>query len=174
MSVYFYTARLTVRDAERRDAADICTIMNDREVLRFNCFAPPTLEQVEEQLEQGSYQYCAAEKTAGRVIGFIGAENSIRYGVDSLCVSYMLNPDYTGKGYMTEALNGFLDYCFHTLGRRVVDARVFDDNGRSIRMMERLGFTHEGTLRRAVLGYDGRIHDDRLYSMLREEFERRE
>ena len=83
----------------------------------------------------------------------------------------MLRSEETGKGYMSEALNAFLEYCFGTLGLKVVEARVFDDNARSVRMMERLGFTHEGTLRRAVLGWDGRIHDDRLYSLLREEFE---
>lgn len=171
MSVYFCTGRLTVRGAEPRDKEELHALMNDSEVLRFNCFAPPSPEQVLEQIEKGSYKYCVAEKTTDRVIGFIGAEESLRYRVESVCVSYMLRSEETGKGYMSEALSGFLDYCFHVLGMKVVEARVFDDNARSVRMMERLGFTHEGTLRRAVLGWDGRIHDDRLYSLLCEEFE---
>lgn len=174
MSVYFCTGRLTVRDAGPRDKEELHALMNDGEVLRFNCFAPPSPEQVLEQIEKGCCKYCVAEKTTDRVIGFIGAEASLRYRVESLCVSYMLRSEETGKGYMSEALSGFLDYCFHALGLKVVEARVFDDNARSVRMMERLGFTHEGTLRRAVLGWDGRIHDDRLYSLLREEFEAQE
>ncbi len=173
MSVYFYTERLLIRDAEPRDAEDIHALMNDGEVLRFNCFAPPSLEQVAEQIEEGKYKYCVAERKTDRIIGFIGAENSLRYKVDSVCVSYMLNQAYTGKGYMSEALSGFLDYCFCKLGHRIVDARVFDDNERSIKMMERLGFTHEGTLRCAVRGIDGKIHDDRLYALFREEYEKR-
>ena len=171
MSVYFCTGRLTVRGAEPKDKEDIYALMNDSEVLRFNCFAPPSPEQIAEQIEKGSYKYCVAEKTDDRVIGFIGAEESLRYRVESLCVSYMLRSEKTGKGYMSEALNAFLEYCFGTLGLKVVEARVFNDNARSVRMMERLGFTHEGTMRRAVLGWDGWIHDDRLYSLLREEFE---
>jgi putative acetyltransferase len=42
---------------------------------------------------------------------------------------------------------------------------------RSKRVIEKLGFKYEGTIRKATKIYDGTIHDDLCYSMTKEEFD---
>ena len=71
---------------------------------------------------------------------------------------------------MTEARRSLLPYAFEVLQVEVVSARVFSGNRGSERVLEKLGFVKEGTLRRAVKGYGGIIYDDVVFSLLREEW----
>ena len=170
MELYCETDRLCIREATEEDADDLLAILTDEAVLKYNCYAPPTPESIREDIQRGDYKYCVALKSSGHVIGVIGLSNDLRHKVNSLCLSYELNQDYTGKGYMTEAMTAFLRYAFYTLNCDIIAARILGPNIRSIRLIERLGFVHEGTLRHAVCGYHDIIYDDRLYSLTREEY----
>lgn len=79
--------------------------------------------------------------------------------------------EYAGNGYMTEALAAAIGYAFDTLGVQMVASRVFRENAKSHRVLEKLGFVKEGVLRRAVKGLDGTVFDDVVYSMTRQEYE---
>ena len=50
--------------------------------------------------------------------------------------------------------------------------RTSETNIRSQRVIEKCGFTYEGTLRRAYRLYNNEIREVRCYSMLREEYEK--
>ena len=50
----------------------------------------------------------------------------------------------------------------------IISARVFVGNDASKKLLEKLGFTHEGTLRHAVKGYQDIIFDDQLFSITKE------
>ena len=67
---------------------------------------------------------------------------------------------------MTEALGAVVPYAFQTLGAPVLSARVFRENKASQRVLEKLGFTREGLLRRAVRCPGGQVHDDVPFSLL--------
>ena len=54
-------------------------------------------------------------------------------------VGYGLNPDYTGHGYMTEALQAFLSFG-KSLGIRTVLADTLPDNVKSQNVLRRCGF----------------------------------
>lgn len=71
---------------------------------------------------------------------------------------------------MSEALEGLLRYLFLQTGTEAVSARAFTENAASLGLLEKLGFTREGTLRRAVRTYEGRCFDDAVFSLLREEY----
>ena len=60
-------------------------------------------------------------------------------------------------------------YAFDDLGLNRVGLSVFDFNDTAISTYERLGFVHEGRLRRAVKREDG-FRDALLMSVLREEW----
>ena len=60
---------------------------------------------------------------------------------------YDLNPLFWGTGVMRSAAQQVLSSAFHTVGFNRVHAFVMTSNTPSIRLLETLGFLHEGTLR---------------------------
>jgi RimJ/RimL family protein N-acetyltransferase len=57
---------------------------------------------------------------------------------------------YQQRGYGSEAVEAMLDYCFGALQLHRVAAEAYSFNTRVIRLLERCGFTHEGTHREAI------------------------
>lgn len=78
-------------------------------------------------------------------------------------------PDDRSHGYGAEAIEMIVRYAFENLGLNRVGLSVFDFNGPAVSTYERLGFEHEGRLRRAVKREDG-FHDALLMSVLRDEW----
>lgn len=76
-------------------------------------------------------------KKTGCVIGSIDYKYVPRDGVTE--VGYGLNPDYTGNGYMTEALSGFLQFGKEN-GVRIVRADTLPENIKSQNVLKRCGF----------------------------------
>lgn len=79
------------------------------------------------------------------------------------------HPDNRNHGFGAEAIATILRYAFEGLRLNRVGLSVFDFNGTAISTYERLGFQHEGRLRRAVKRSDG-FHDAILMGVLREEW----
>ena len=82
----------------------------------------------------------------------------------------IMERDYRGKGYGTEAALLTLDYAFTALGLHRVSTRVFEYNEPSIRLAERVGFTRIGRARQAHWA-GGRYWDVLLFDLLHDEFE---
>ena len=71
---------------------------------------------------------------------------------------------------MTEAAKRLVAYAFEEIGVEVLSITTGESNLRSRRVIEKCGFTYEGTLRDSYKKYDGTITELRCYSMLREEY----
>ena len=84
-------------------------------------------------------------------------------------MGYELSPRHWGHGYATEAGRAMLAWAFDDLGLARVHAHCVADNRGSVRVLERLGMRHEGTLREHRF-YKGRRWDVLLFGMLREEW----
>jgi RimJ/RimL family protein N-acetyltransferase len=72
-------------------------------------------------------------------------------------------------GFGAEAIERILRYAFDDLGLNRVGLSVFEFNESATSTYERLGFKHEGRLRRAVKRADG-FHDALLMSVLKDEW----
>lgn len=59
---------------------------------------------------------------------------------------YDLSPSFWGRGLMRAAAQQVLSWAFHTAGFNRVHAFVMTTNAPSIRLLETLGFSREGTL----------------------------
>lgn len=167
------TERLVLRSPEAEDAPRFREIMNQEFVLRYNAFEPPEdMERLKAQLtRRREKDDMLVLELDGLAIGAVGIEpDSLRYGVEAVTLDYYIDEKYAHRGYMSEALNGVLGYLFREGGKELVSARVFRENAPSLALLEKLGFTREGMLRRAVRGYGGVVHDDVLFSILKEEF----
>ena len=62
-------------------------------------------------------------------------------------LGYGLEKAWWGNGLMTAATRLCIGYAFEELGINRVEAHVLDDNERSLRVLEKLGFRREGLLR---------------------------
>ncbi len=87
-------------------------------------------------------------------------------------MGYSLAKSRWKRGYMTEAAERVIRYAFDELNLTVLMIRTGEANLRSRRVIEKCGFTYEGTLRRAYRLYDGALREVRCYSMLREEYDK--
>jgi len=80
-------------------------------------------------------------------------------------IGYWLIESAVGRGIMTRCVHKLLDVAFTEYGMHRITIRAEPGNERSNALPRRLGFTHEGTLRR-VCRWNGRWVDHELYSML--------
>jgi len=85
-------------------------------------------------------------------------------------VGYMLDPDAWGNGYATDALRTLTADVFSERRLHKLYARVFATNTASQRVLEKVGYTQEGTLREEGVA-DGERVDVYRYGLLRAEFE---
>ena len=85
-------------------------------------------------------------------------------------LGYWLSEEWQGRGIMTRACRAFVSHAFRQLDLNRVELSCAAGNLRSQRMLERLGFEQEGTLRQVEWLHD-RFLDHRIYSVLRSEWE---
>lgn len=74
------------------------------------------------------------------------------------------------KGLMTEALQAVLNFGFNELNLHRIEALVADWNTPSVKLLQRYGFTKEGTMREDYC-VDGKNEDSDCYSLLKWEWE---
>jgi ribosomal-protein-serine acetyltransferase len=84
-------------------------------------------------------------------------------------IGYWLSARHEGRGVMTRACKGLLDYAFAELNLRRVTIQAATGNLRSRAIPERLGFTLEGVLRQDAV-IRGRPLDMAIYGLLRNEW----
>ena len=70
---------------------------------------------------------------------------------------------------MTEALRAVIQNGFGRMGLNRIDALVYTENDRSIRLLQGLGFQEEGILR-DFFYLNGRFYDHYLLSLLQREW----
>lgn len=86
-------------------------------------------------------------------------------------LAYWITPREWNNGYATTASSLLLDYAFDELGLHRIEASAFASNEASRRVLEKLGFTKEGTARKAVL-VDGEWVDKIHFGLLESQWRR--
>lgn len=115
------------------------------------------------------YRWAVIEKASGECIGQIAY-----FLVDSKNhfaeIEYCIGSDFQCKGYATEATKSIIDYGFNKINLHKVQICTKTINAPSKRVIEKCGFTYEGTLRDYFYmngEYVGRLY----FSILRSEYE---
>ena len=88
-------------------------------------------------------------------------------------LGYIIGREYRGVGYATEACAGVLGRCFTTLDLHKVTAAWYSDNPASGRILEKLGFANEGTVREQFFR-GGRWRDSVTMGLLRRDYEQQQ
>jgi RimJ/RimL family protein N-acetyltransferase len=101
----------------------------------------------------------------------IGTCLLFRYEQSSECaeLGYVLGRAYWGQGWMSEALGAAIDWIFGSTPLRRLEAFVDGRNAASSRLLQRIGFVAEGTLReRWLVGSE--LTDANIYGLLRRDW----
>lgn len=170
------TERLLLRQMKKEDLQDVYDYASDPELTPFLTWeAHETLADSEAFMEFLFAQYekgvrgawAIVWKEEDRVIGTIDlAWNPKHYSAE---LAYVLSREYWRKGIGTEAAKAVLRFGFEELGLERIYARCHPDNTASYRLMEKIGMTYEGTLRKSMQR-KGKQEDLKMYSILKEEF----
>ena len=118
-----------------------------------------------------NYRWAVIEKSSGECIGqaaYFLVDTSGHFGE----IEYCIGTAYQGKGYATEATKAVIRYGFEAIGFHKVQICVRPSNAPSKRVIEKCGFTYEGTLRDYFF-IDGKYEDRMYFSILEDEYDTR-
>ena len=101
----------------------------------------------------------------GAVIGRIKAWDVNPYN-GYLQLGYDMGPEYRGNGYMTEAVRAVIHFLLTEAEVNRVFCSVRESNLASRRVCEKVGMTHEGTLRQHYARQDGGYDDVCIYGII--------
>lgn len=109
-------------------------------------------------------RFTIRDRASHRFLGVIGLE-SFAHLHESVELGYWLRIDSWGKGLMTEAGKGVLDWAFSSVNAHRVRVAAATDNHPSLHVIQRLGFRFEGIARQAER-VNGRWLDHAVFSLL--------
>ena len=175
---YWQTARLRLRAIEPGDAETFHRWDMDSERARGLDFVwpPSSLARVRNFAEQATQKsmendsfHWMIETLDGTPVGTIHTHDcSLRNGTFSYGIDVC--EEQRGHGYAAEAIWQVLRWYFYELRYQKVTVWIHSDNPASLHLHEKLGFQHEGNMRR-MMYTGGNYVDVILMGLTREEFE---
>jgi len=102
-------------------------------------------------------------------IGFSSGSDVERFSAE---IGYWLGEPFWGRGIVTEAVQLVSAYAFDTCGLLRLFALPFADNRRSIRVLEKAGYTREAILRSSAVK-DRTVRDQALYALVNSQWRQR-
>ena len=172
-----HTARLRLRPFTAADEGVLFALHSNAYVLRYwdtppwsdRARAERFIEACRRIAEEGSGARLAMDRASdGAFIGWCGLT---RWNPDyrSASLGYCLDDATWGHGYATEAAGALLQWAFETLDLNRVQAEADTRNAASARVLEKLGFLREGTLREDCV-VNGEVSDSWVYGLIRREW----
>lgn len=171
------TERLTLRPFDDADADALFALQSNGFVLRY-WDSPPWTDRSRAETFLATCRRMAEEGTGARLVierspdgAFLGwcALNRVNHDFRSASLGYVLGDAAWGLGYATEACGAVLEWAFTTLDLNRVQAEVDTRNLASARVLEKLGFVREGTLREDCV-VDGVVSDSWVFGLLRRDW----
>ena len=105
----------------------------------------------------------------GELVGRVSLDNVVRGAWQNATVGYFVDQERNGHGIGTEAVRAAVAYGFEKARLHRVQAGVMPRNKASIRVLEKVGFRHEGVSLRYL--YINRVWEDHnMYAITSEEW----
>ena len=114
-----------------------------------------------------SFLICRVEDDA--IVGQINLSQIFRKAFQNAYLGYQLFNGYTGKGYMTEAVELVLKFAFEKLKLHRIEANVQPNNKASVAVLQRNGFTKEGFSKR-YLKINRKWRDHERWAIIKEDW----
>lgn len=103
-----------------------------------------------------------------RIIGQLVVSHVARGAAQSASIGYWIDRDVAGRGLMPQAVAMAVDFLFTRAGLHRIEINIVPRNAPSHRVVDKLGFRHEG-VRRNYLHINGAWEDHDAYALTREE-----
>ncbi|RZH67867.1 GNAT family N-acetyltransferase [Natrinema altunense] len=158
-----------LKTVEESDLDFLRDNVNDRQIRRAMLGDGPTnTEQLrDDHTEERDYQFVIA--TTDTRVGYISLHD-VNYTHGTAAISYWVDADKQGQGHATEGIRLLVQYAFEQLRLHKVRADVREFNEPSRRVLEKLGFEHEGVLRESRF-VDGEYWHRHRYGYLSHEWD---
>lgn len=148
---------IVLREISVEDAKNFLSYISNPHITKYlsSDDLPSNIDQSRNELlywsglfyRKASFYWAVADSKNNKIIGTCGFNNwSITH--NRIEISYDLDFEYWGKGLMTKSVKKICEFAFDSLNVVRIQATVAEDNVRSIKLLERLGFTNEGLLKK--------------------------
>ncbi|WP_280967005.1 GNAT family N-acetyltransferase [Evansella cellulosilytica] len=93
---------------------------------------------------RAQHRWIVIRKVDGLKVGTCGfhcwskEDNKIEIGYD-------LKKEFWGNGYMCEAVKGIIDFAKNTMDLKEINACIYTENDKSIKLVEKIGFVKTGS-----------------------------
>lgn len=167
-----------LRQWRKEDAAEIAKAADNPRIamnLRNSFPNPYTLEDAKRYIndcisKEGKNQITRAIEVNGKAAGSVGIFIKDDVYEKSGELGYWLSEDHWRKGITSRAVGMICREAFARFDIIRIFAEPFDCNAASRGVLEKSGFTYEGTMRSGVYK-NGKVHSYCMYSLLREELD---
>ena len=172
-----HTPRLRLRPFTDADADPLFAMHSSTHVMRY-WDSPPWTERARAERFFAMCRKMEEEGTGARVAidrpsdgAFVGWCSLTKWDPTyrSASLGYCFDAAMWGQGYATEAAHALLGWAFDTLDLNRVQAEADTRNVASARVLEKMGFVREGTLREDCV-VNGDVSDSWVYGLLRREW----
>jgi len=182
MAVHLYTERLHIKSLEKMDS----DMFYDFLIRNYDFFIPWSPKYDEDHRKKEIHNvkmdnmvkefnagrtikfFLFKKDDPGRIIGTTVLANIVRGPFLSCFLGYRVDGQENGMGYASEAIKKVVEYAFNELGLHRIEANIIPRNTASLRVMEKLGFTYEGTSKN-YLQINGVWEDHKHFVMLNED-----
>jgi ribosomal-protein-alanine N-acetyltransferase len=160
-----------IRSLREEDAASLAQYANNRRIwlnLRDKFPHPYSLDDAQQFIARSNDQpretvfALEIDSQAAGTIGVLLRED-VERGTGEL--GYWLGEPFWGRGVMTEAVRAFTAFALREFELQRLEAWVYEWNPGSARVLEKAGYTLEGTIRRSAIK-DNQVIDCKLYASL--------
>lgn len=171
---------VSLRPMRAEDWEEIHSFAGLAEVYRYQAWEPNTAEQTRDYVAEAAASYDDPGQTRFFLSATLPDSHIVGLGQVTVhsstwrCaeIGYTVHPAHWCRGYGTEIAVLAVDYAFAELGMHRVEATCDPRNTASVRILRRIGMTHEGTLRHTMRLRDG-WRDSHMFSLLEDEWKSR-
>lgn len=149
-----HTQRLLLSQVQPQDQGFLFEALSDPVAMPYNGIYFKSFEETKVQLdwyeknwsEGTGINWKISNKESGEPLGVISVYH-YKPEHKKAELGYWLLPRYWGKGFASEALEAVIHYWQAEKGLHRLEAFIETENTASIKLLEKAGFRHEGTMR---------------------------
>ncbi|QES88280.1 GNAT family N-acetyltransferase [Rhizosphaericola mali] len=170
------TRRLNLIEIKQNHLSDIFQLFSDEKVTEFyNIIRLSKIEEAQKIVDWFHNRYKdnlgirwgISLKDHNSIIGTIGYNNfTPKHRAN---IGYDLQSEYWNNGYITEALRTVIKFGFNQLQVNRIEAEVMEGNIISEKVLDKVGFQNEGTLRDWMFWND-KYFNMKMFSLLHSDF----
>jgi ribosomal-protein-alanine N-acetyltransferase len=162
-----------LRRVDVKDVNEIIALRSNPETMKY--IPRPLVKTIEDALEHIAMMDAKIENNEGinwaitqkgnpKLIGVIG-HYRIKPEHYRAEIGYMLLPEFSGKGIISEAVKEVVKYGFKGMQLHSIEAVIDPENNASAKVLEKNGFVKEAHLKENEF-FEGRFLDSVIYSLL--------